>query len=65
MEKVGSFGVGWEELLGGLRRRLRQQAYCSRGEGRVIKGQSTNFWVAVPLPLEDSACSFRNNNLWE
>lgn len=50
MEKVGSFGVGWEELLGGLRRRLRQQAYCSRGEGRVIKGQSTNFWVAVPLP---------------
>lgn len=64
MEKVGSYGEGWEELLGGLRR-LRQRGYCSCGEGRVIKRQSTNFRLAIPLPQEDSACSFRNNNLWE
>lgn len=49
MEKVGSYGESWEELLGGLRR-LRQWLIVPVEKAESSKVNPLTSKLAVPLP---------------
>lgn len=51
-----------EEFLGGPRKkRLRQWAYFPMKKAELSSSKSI-FLLALPLPQEEDACPFRNNN---